>query len=152
MRTILTYGTFDLLHVGHVNLLSRAFALGDRLVVGLSTDEFNKNMKDKTTVVPYVDRRLILMQMRCVDQVIPETCWTQKPSDIQKYNITEFVMGHDWQGRFDYLSRYCKVTYLPRTEKVSTTLIKRHVRNGSQEQVAACHQNINNKEMLGSGC
>lgn len=144
MRIIITYGTFDLLHVGHVHLLRRALARGDRLVVGLSTDDFNKNMKNKTTVVPYVDRRLMLLHLRCVDMVIPETCWEQKPSDIQRYGIDEFVMGHDWQGHFDHLEQHCKVTYLPRTENVSTSLIKGHLRSGAQGQVAALHEGIDN--------
>lgn len=137
MHTIITYGTFDLLHIGHVHLLRRARALGDRLIIGLSTDEFNRDMKDKTTVVPYSDRRLMLVHLRCVDMVIPETCWEQKPLDIQKHNVSEFVMGCDWQGQFDHLDRHCKVTYLPRTKNVSTTLIKGHVLSGAQGQVTA---------------
>lgn len=147
MKTILTYGTFDLLHVGHIHLLRRARALGDQLVVALSTDEFNKEMKNKTTVVPYADRRLLLTNLRCVDLVIPETCWKQKISDIQKYDVTEFVMGHDWQGHFDHLKDYCKVTYLPRTESISTTLIKTHVRNGAEGQVTAYPQGISYQAM-----
>ena len=140
MRTIITYGTFDLLHVGHVHLLRRAYSRGDRLIVGLSTDEFNKDKKNKTTVVPYADRRMMLLHLRCVDMVIPETRWEQKPSDIQRYGIAEFVMGHDWQGHFDHLESYCTVTYLQRTENVSTSLIKGHVRSGAQGQVAARHE------------
>lgn len=140
MVTVITYGTFDLLHVGHVNLLRRARALGDRLVVALSTDEFNKNMKNKTTVVPYADRRLMLLALRFVDLVIPETCWEQKPADIRKHGVTKFVMGHDWQGHFDYLEEYCAVIYLNRTENVSTTLIKEHLRSGVEGQVVAYHE------------
>ena len=140
MVTVITYGTFDLLHVGHVNLLRRARALGDRLVVALSTDEFNKNMKNKTTVVPYADRRLMLLALRFVDLVIPETCWEQKPADIRKHGAAKFVMGHDWQGHFDYLEEYCAVIYLNRTENVSTTLIKEHLRSGVEGQVVAYHE------------
>lgn len=132
MITVLTYGTFDLLHVGHVNVLRRARALGDRLIVGLSTDEFNQQ-KNKTAVVPYHDRHTMLQSLRFVDAVIPETDWEQKPLDIQQYGVAKFVMGHDWRGRFDRLQEYCEVIYLPRTENVSTTQIKALV----QGQVAA---------------
>lgn len=127
MMTVITYGTFDLLHVGHVNLFRRARALGDRLIVGLSSDEFAQ-MKNKTPIVPYHDRYAMLQSLRFVDLVIPETSWEQKPLDIREYGVRKFVMGHDWTGRFDYLREYCEVIYLPRTENVSTTQIKELVR------------------------
>jgi glycerol-3-phosphate cytidylyltransferase len=123
MNTVITYGTFDLLHVGHVNLLRRARALGDRLVVGLSTDDFNQH-KNKTAIVPYHDRHAMLQSLRFVDLVIPETGWDQKPLDIQEHGVKKFVMGHDWRGHFDYLQQYCEVVYLPRTADISTTHIK----------------------------
>lgn len=133
--TVITYGTFDLLHVGHVNLLRRARALGDRLIVGLSTDEFNLRMKNKTSIVPYHDRQTMLRSLRSVDLVIPETGWNQKPLDIQEYGVNKFVMGHDWQGHFDDLTEHCEVIYLPRTEKVSTTHIKELVQSTGQRKV-----------------
>lgn len=139
MRTIITYGTFDLLHVGHIRLLQRAYALGDQLIVGLSTDEFNRDMKNKVTVTPYADRCKILMNLRTVSLVIPEFSWDQKPNDIEKYNVAEFVMGDDWKGQFDELEHYCKVTYLPRTGDVSTTLIKNHIGNGINGQIAGSY-------------
>ena len=122
-NTVITYGTFDLLHWGHINLLKRAKALGDTLIVGLSTDEFNQN-KHKQSVHKYDERKYILEAVRYVDRVIPEVSWEQKISDIKKYNVDIFVMGSDWEGEFDFLKEYCKVVYLPRTEGISTTEIK----------------------------
>jgi len=135
MKTIITYGTFDLFHVGHLNLLNRAKALGDRLVVALSTDEFNLNMKNKVTAIPYEDRKAILEALRCVDLVIPENNWEQKISDVQDHNVSVFVMGDDWQGKFDFLSPYCLVHYLPRTQQISSTGIKRHIESGKRTQL-----------------
>ncbi|RKX88066.1 MAG: glycerol-3-phosphate cytidylyltransferase [Spirochaetes bacterium] len=122
-NTVITYGTFDLLHWGHINLLKRAKALGDTLIVGLSTDEFNQN-KHKQSVHKYDERKYILEAVCYVDRVIPEVSWEQKISDIKKYNVDIFVMGSDWEGEFDFLKEYCKVVYLPRTEGISTTEIK----------------------------
>lgn len=123
MRRILTYGTFDLLHYGHINLLQRAKDLGDYLVVGLSTDEFNAK-KGKQAYFDYDKRKKLLEALRFVDLVIPESSWNQKRSDIALYHIDTFVMGDDWEGKFDDLSDICEVRYLPRTPRVSTTQIK----------------------------
>ena len=123
MKTVLTYGTFDLLHVGHINLLRRAKALGDKLIVAISTDEFNA-MKHKQAYYPFEQRKQILEAIRYVDLVIPEENWEQKISDVQKYNVDTFVMGHDWEGEFDFLKEYCEVIYLPRTDGISTTKVK----------------------------
>lgn len=124
MRTILTYGTFDLLHVGHINLLKRAKDLGDQLIIALSTDEFNLIEKNKVCTHSYADRKVILESLRFVDLVIPEENWEQKNTDIEKYSVTTFVMGDDWQGKFDFLEDKCEVVYLARTENISTTEIK----------------------------
>jgi glycerol-3-phosphate cytidylyltransferase len=123
-RVVLTYGTFDLFHIGHLRLLERAKGLGEILVVGLSTDEFNWNEKRKTTAVPYADRKSILESIRFIDLVIPEECWSQKIEDVQKHDVDIFVMGDDWEGKFDFLRPHCKVVYLPRTPGVSTTDLK----------------------------
>ena len=123
MKKIITYGTYDLLHVGHINLLRRAKALGDYLLVVLSTDEFNA-IKHKTAYHSYEDRKQILEAIRYVDEVIPETCWEQKISDVVDNQIDVFVMGDDWAGQFDFLKEYCEVVYLPRTDGISTTKIK----------------------------
>ena len=123
MRKVITYGTYDLLHVGHINLLRRAKALGDYLLVVLSTDEFNA-VKHKTAYHSYEDRKLILEAIRYVDEVIPEYNWEQKISDVVNNQIDVFVMGDDWKGKFDFLKDYCEVVYLPRTEGISTTKIK----------------------------
>ena len=123
MKKVITYGTYDLLHVGHINLLRRARELGDYLVVVLSTDEFNA-IKHKTAYHSYEDRKMILEAIRYVDEVLPETCWEQKISDVQENDIDVFVMGDDWKGQFDFLKDYCEVIYLPRTDGISTTKIK----------------------------
>jgi cytidyltransferase-related domain len=120
---VLTYGTFDLFHVGHLRLLERLRALGDRLIVGVSTDEFNAR-KGKKSAIAFEDRIEIVQALRCVDMAIPEDDWEQKPRDIERYSVTIFGMGDDWKGKFDDLSAYCNVVYLPRTEGISTTLIK----------------------------
>lgn len=130
MKTVLTYGTFDLLHVGHINLLRRARELGDRLIVGLSTDEFNR-VKEKKAYYSYNDRKIILESLRFVDKVIPENNWEQKVQDVLEHNVDVFVMGDDWKGKFDFLSEYCKVIYLPRTIGISTTQIKNDLRKVS---------------------
>lgn len=123
MKTVITYGTFDLLHVGHINLLRRAKALGDKLIVAISTDEFNA-IKHKQAYYPFEQRKQILEAIRYVDLVIPEESWEQKIQDVQQYNVDTFVMGHDWEGEFDFLKDYCEVIYLPRTEGISTTKVK----------------------------
>ena len=123
MKKILTYGTFDLLHFGHINLLSRAKDLGDYLIVGLSTDEFNKG-KNKQAYHSFENRKLILESIRFVDEVIPENTWDQKIQDVIKHDIDIFVMGDDWKGKFDFLKEYCEVVYLPRTIGISTSQIK----------------------------
>ncbi|WP_299555485.1 adenylyltransferase/cytidyltransferase family protein [uncultured Tateyamaria sp.] len=122
-RTLLTYGTFDLFHIGHVRLLERLKAFGDRLIVGCSTDAFN-GIKGKASVMPYEERRDILLACRHVDMVIPETCWEQKPEDVRTYDVDLFAMGDDWAGRFDFLSPLCEVIYLPRTPNISTTELR----------------------------
>ncbi len=123
MKRVITYGTYDLLHAGHINLLRRAKEQGDYLLVALSTDEFN-SLKHKTAYHSYEDRKLILEAIRYVDEVIPEKNWDQKISDVQDNKIDVFVMGDDWEGQFDFLKDYCEVVYLPRTEGISTTKIK----------------------------
>ena len=125
MKRVITYGTFALLHYGHINLLRRAKELGDYLVVVLSTDEFNWNEKQKKCYFSYEDRKKMLEAIRYVDLVVPEENWDQKRSDVQKYNIDTFVMGDDWKGKFDFLKDLCEVVYLPRTPDISTTQIKK---------------------------
>ncbi len=125
MKRVITYGTFDLLHYGHINLLRRAKALGDYLVVVLSSDEFNWNEKQKKCYFTYEQRKALLESIRYVDLVIPETCWEQKKTDVHEYHIDTFVMGDDWKGKFDYLKEEgVEVVYLPRTPEISTTQIK----------------------------
>jgi glycerol-3-phosphate cytidylyltransferase len=124
LRRVITYGTFDLLHYGHINLLQRARALGDYLVVALSTDQFNWNSKNKKTYFSYDIRKKLLESIRYVDLVIAEDNWEQKVSDVQLYKIDTFVIGDDWKGKFDFLKDYCEVVYLARTPEISTTQIK----------------------------
>lgn len=125
-KIVLTYGTFDLFHFGHVRLLERLAGLGDDLYVGLSTDAFNA-LKGKKAVYSYEDRRAILLSTRFVTKVFPETNWAQKRLDIVQYRADIFAMGDDWQGKFDDLSDLCDVVYLPRTEGISSTEVKRAV-------------------------
>ena len=124
MKKVITYGTFDMLHYGHINLLRRARELGDYLVVVLSTDEFNWNMKQKKCYFTYEERKMVLEAIKYVDEVIPENNWEQKIDDVKDNDIDVFVMGNDWEGKFDFLKDYCEVVYLPRTEGISTTQIK----------------------------
>lgn len=124
MKTVLTYGTFDLFHVGHLNILRRLSELGDRLVVGVSTDEFNA-IKGKKPVVPFEQRIEIVRSIRYVDEAIPEDRWTQKREDIESYQAAVFGIGEDWKGKFDDLEDKVDVVYLPRTTGVSTTEMKR---------------------------
>lgn len=126
MKRVITYGTFDVLHYGHINLLKRAKAMGDYLIVGLSSDEFNK-MKNKQSFYTYEQRKMILEACRYVDLVIPENSWEQKGTDIQKYQADIFVIGDDWVGKFDYLEEFCQVAYLPRTPDVCSTNTKQYL-------------------------
>lgn len=124
MKRVITYGTFDLLHYGHINLLKRAKYHGDYLIVALSTDEFNWTSKKKKCFFDYEKRKQLLEAVRYVDLVVPENEWEQKIDDIKLYRIDTFVMGDDWQGKFDFLKTYCNVVYLPRTPEISTSQIK----------------------------
>lgn len=124
MKKIITYGTFDLLHTGHINILRRAKELGDHLTVALSSDEFNER-KGKKAYYTFEQRKAILEAIRYVDEVIAEDDWDQKIADVQSHDIDVFVMGDDWKGEFDFLSEYCDVIYLPRTVGISTTQIKK---------------------------
>lgn len=123
MKKVITYGTFDMLHKGHINILKRAKEMGDYLIVAVSSDEFNQ-LKGKVSYYNFEERRQIIEAVRYVDLVIKEEDWEQKSKDIALYGIDVFVMGDDWKGEFDYLSVYCEVIYLPRTEGISTTKIK----------------------------
>ncbi len=145
MRRVLTYGTFDLLHYGHIRLLKRAKEKGDYLIVALSTDEFNA-VKGKKAYHNYETRKKMLEAVRYVDLVIPEEHWEQKINDIKEYKIDILVMGDDWAGsdKFDYLKEYCEVEYLPRTEGVSTTKIKKDL--GLQKPVNGVDQVPKTKE------
>jgi glycerol-3-phosphate cytidylyltransferase len=125
MKRVITYGTFDLLHYGHINLLRRAKQLGDYLIVALSTDEFNWDEKHKKSYFSYEQRKTLLEAIRYVDLVIPERCWEQKITDIHDYHVDVFVIGDDWLGQFDFLQdEGAQVVYLERTPEISTTLIK----------------------------
>lgn len=124
MKKVITYGTYDMLHYGHINLLKRAKALGDYLIVALSTDEFNAG-KGKKSYFTYEERKKLLESIRYVDLVIPENTWDQKISDVKEFKVDTFVMGDDWEGKFDFLKDYCEVVYLPRTPEISTTQIKK---------------------------
>ena len=128
MKRVITYGTFDLLHYGHINLLRRAKALGDHLTVALSTDEFNQKAKGKKSFFTYEQRKTLLEAIRYVDLVIPEENWGQKISDVKEFRIDTFVMGDDWEGKFDFLKEHCEVVYLPRTPEISTTQIKQELK------------------------
>jgi glycerol-3-phosphate cytidylyltransferase len=121
---VLTYGTFDLFHIGHLNILKRLKEQGDRLIVGVSTDEFNA-IKGKKPVVPFEQRIEIVRAIRYVDEAIPEDNWEQKRLDIEKYNADVFGIGEDWKGKFDDLGDKVEVVYLPRTTGISTTEMKR---------------------------
>lgn len=123
MKRVLTYGTYDLLHYGHLNLLKRCKDLGDELIVGVSSDEFNEQ-KGKNSVLNFEERVNLVESIKFVDKVIKENSWEQKIDDIKRFNIDIFVMGDDWKGKFDYLKPYCEVVYLPRTIGISTTLLK----------------------------
>ena len=127
-KTIITYGTFDMFHIGHLKLLQRLKSLGDELIVAVSTDEFNRG-KDKKVMIPYAQRAEILENIKCVDKVIPEENWEQKVTDVQQYNVDIFAMGDDWEGKFDFLKEHCEVLYLERTKDISTTQLKKSLTN-----------------------
>lgn len=133
-KTILTYGTFDLFHIGHLRLLESLRGMGDRLIVGVSSDDFNAS-KGKKTIVPFADRMEIVGGLRCVDAVFAESCWEQKADDIVKYQVNTLGMGDDWAGKFDTLSNLCEVVYLPRTQGISTTLLRNNLRVLSPEHI-----------------
>ncbi len=128
MKRVITYGTYDLLHWGHIRLLKRAKNLGDYLIVGLSTDEFNES-KGKKAFHDFETRKKMLESIRYVDLVIPEANWEQKEDDVKKYQVNTFVMGGDWTGKFDNLKKVCEVVYLDRTEGVSTSKIKNELKD-----------------------
>lgn len=134
MKKILTYGTYDLLHYGHLNLLKRSSELGDKLIVGISSDEFNAK-KGKKSAMNYETRKELVESIKFVDKVIKEDSWEQKIEDIKKYDIDIFVMGDDWEGEFDYLKEYCEVVYLPRTQGISTTLLKEVIAKEKLEEI-----------------
>jgi glycerol-3-phosphate cytidylyltransferase len=123
-KTIITYGTFDMFHIGHLNLLKRLSNMADRVIVAVSTDEFNLG-KGKKTLIPYEQRAQIVESVKYVDMVIPEENWEQKITDVQKHNVDIFAIGDDWKGHFDFLHEYCEVMYLERTQNISTTSLKK---------------------------
>lgn len=131
MKKVITYGTFDLLHYGHIELLRRAKALGDYLIVALSTDEFNENEKHKKSCFSFDQRKALVEAVRYVDLVIPEATWEQKADDIKRLGVDIFVIGDDWTGKFDYLSELCEVVYLPRTPEISSSSIKKELREAN---------------------
>ena len=122
-KTIITYGTFDMFHIGHLELLKRLKGLGDKLIVAVSTDEFN-DVKGKKTIIPYVQRASIVEAIKYVDMVIPENDWEQKIEDVKSHNVDIFAMGNDWEGKFDFLKKQCEVVYLERTDGISSTDLK----------------------------
>lgn len=133
MKRVITYGTFDLLHYGHINLLRRAKMLGDYLIVALSTDEFNWHDKHKKTYFSYEQRKQLLESIRYVDLVIPEKNWNQKKSDMREYHIDTFVMGDDWKGKFDFLKdEGVDIVYLPRTAEISSSKIKKDLYDANE--------------------
>lgn len=122
-KTVLTYGTFDMFHIGHLELLKRLKGLGTKLIVAVSTDEFNE-IKGKKTIIPYAQRASIVEAIKYVDMVIPENNWEQKVSDVEKYGVDVFAIGDDWEGKFDFLKEQCEVVYLTRTSGISSTDLK----------------------------
>jgi len=128
MKTVITYGTFDVLHFGHIELLRRAKELGDYLIVACSDDDFNR-IKNKQSFYPYAQRKAMLEAIKYVDLVIPESSWEQKRADVLKYHADVFVMGDDWAGKFDFLKSLCEVVYLPRTPDVCSTETRRYLHN-----------------------
>ncbi|HAT3809991.1 TPA: glycerol-3-phosphate cytidylyltransferase [Morganella morganii] len=143
MKKVITYGTFDLFHIGHVRLLKRLKSYGDYLVVAISTDEFNK-LKGKESFCSFEERREIVEACKYVDEVIPEYNWEQKELDIKKYNIDILGMGNDWEGKFDSLKNICEVIYLDRTENISTTKIKKELSVITPDKVKELEISVNN--------
>lgn len=143
MKTVITYGTFDLLHVGHIHLLERLAALGDRLIVGVSTDEFNSS-KGKRSLYSYEERSKIVSSLRCVDEVLPESNWQQKANDIVDRNVDIFGIGSDWQGKFDHLKSNCEVVYLSRTPNISTTDLKKALSSIDSESIKTIKRGLDN--------
>jgi glycerol-3-phosphate cytidylyltransferase len=127
-KRVITYGTFDMFHIGHLRLLQRLKDLGDELIVAVSTDKFNQ-IKGKKVMIPYEQRAEIVKNIRCVDRVIAEESWEQKITDVKKYDIAIFAIGDDWRGKFDFLQEYCEVVYLARTKNISTTKLKNSLNN-----------------------
>ena len=146
-KTIITYGTFDLFHVGHLRLLQRAKSMGERLIVGVSTDEFNA-LKGKKTIIPFEQRAEIVKSIRYVDLVIPEKSWAQKEDNIKKYQVDVLLMGEDWKGKFDYLKKFCEVVYLPRTRDVSSSQLKTSLKNLLQISPAKLREAIDILEQI----
>ncbi|WP_109513441.1 adenylyltransferase/cytidyltransferase family protein [Pseudomonas ovata] len=140
-KTLITYGTFDLLHTGHLNLLEKLKAMCDTLIVGVSTDEFNA-LKGKKCIVPYADRARLVKALSVVDYVIPETHWEQKRVDIIKYQASMFAIGNDWAGKFDDLQDIVQVLYLPRTEGISTTEIKDIISKSKDEKILSIRNTL----------
>lgn len=134
MKTILTYGTFDLFHLGHLNMLERLRDMGDRLIVGVSTDDFNL-LKGKRSVFNYTERSRIVAALRCVDLIFPEESWQQKIHDVSKYDVDVFGIGADWRGEFTDLESLCEVVYLERTPSISTTEVKQSLARLDQKQI-----------------
>jgi glycerol-3-phosphate cytidylyltransferase len=141
-KTSITYGTFDLYHIGHIKLFQRIKEFSSKLIVAVSTDEFNLS-KGKKSIIPFENRFEIIKNLRCVDLVIPEESWDQKISDIIEYKVDNFIMGSDWEGKFDFLKKYCDVIYLPRTEGVSTTLIKNSISDLKNIKVESINSALN---------
>ena len=127
-KTIITYGTFDMFHIGHLRLLERLSQLAERVIVAVSTDAFNEQ-KGKKVLIPYEQRAAIVQAIEYVDLVIPEENWQQKSTDIATYNVDIFAMGDDWAGQFDFIKSQCEVVYLERTQDVSTTALKKSLSN-----------------------
>lgn len=134
-KKVITYGTFDLFHIGHLNLLKKLKEIGGYLIVGVSTDEFNA-IKGKKAFFSFEKRFEIVKSIKYVDLVIPETCWEQKVDDIKKYKVDIFAIGKDWEGKFDFLKKYCEVIYLPRTDGISSTELRNMLSSvGSFEKI-----------------
>lgn len=127
-KTVITYGTFDMFHIGHLRLIRRLQEQGDRVIVAVSTDEFNLE-KGKQVVIPFNQRVEIVSAISGVDLVIAESSWEQKITDIERYSVDVFAIGDDWVGKFDFLKSYCEVVYLSRTVGVSTTELKSSLKN-----------------------
>ncbi|MFA5041605.1 MAG: adenylyltransferase/cytidyltransferase family protein [Bdellovibrionales bacterium] len=134
MTTVITYGTFDIFHIGHLHLLERAKKLGDKLIVGVSTDKFNV-LKNKRSFMPYAHRSKIVASIKFVDKVIPENTWEQKIGDIKKYGVDVFCIGNDWKGKFDFLKDHCKVVYLKRTDGIDSTSLRTLARAFDKESL-----------------